>query len=80
MHLLQIYVVPNLAYGLEVVLPNGIHLDKLERLHKRFIKQSLFLPQMVADPAVYILSGVIPLEAVIHSRALTLFGSICRLD
>ena len=75
-HLLQTYVVPVLVYGLEVVL----HLDKLERLHKRFLKQILSLPQTVADQAVYILSGAIPLEAVIHSRALTLFGSICRLD
>ena len=79
-HLLQTYVVPVLVYGLGVVLPNGVHLDKLERLHKRFLKQILSLPQTVADPAVYILSGAIPLEAVIHSRALTLFGSICRLD
>ena len=79
-HLLQIYVVPVLVYGLEVVLSNGIHLDKLERLYKRFLKQILSLPQTVADPAVYILSGAISLEAVIHSRALTLFGSICRLD
>ena len=75
-HLLQIYVVPVLVYVLEVVLPNGVHLDKLERLHKRFLKQILSLPQTVADPAVYILSGATPLEAVIH----TLFGSICRLD
>lgn len=79
-HLLQTYVVPVLVYGVEVVLPNGLYLDKLERVHKRFIKQILSLPQTVADPAVYILSGAIPLEAVIHSRALTLFGSICRLD
>ena len=67
-------------FDLEVVLPNGIHLDKLERLHKRFLKQILSLPQTVADPAVYILSGAIPLEAVIHSRAPTLFESICQLD
>ena len=80
MHLLQTYVVPNLVYGMEVVLSDGIHLDKLERLHKRFIKQILFLPQTVADPAVYILSGVVPQEAVIYSRTLTLFESICRLD
>ena len=38
-HLLQTYVVPVLVYGLEVILPNDIHLDKLERLHKRFLNQ-----------------------------------------
>ena len=56
-HLLQIYVVPVLVYVLEVVLPNGVHLDELERLHKRFLKQILSLPQTVADPAVYIECG-----------------------
>ncbi|MEW8547264.1 MAG: hypothetical protein AB2693_27460, partial [Candidatus Thiodiazotropha sp.] len=79
-HLLQIYVIPVLLYGLEVVLPKGVHLDRLERVHKGFIKQILSLPQTVADPAVYILSGAIPVEAVIHKRALTFYGSICRLD
>ena len=34
----------------------------------------------MADPAVYILSGAMPLEGVIHKRALVLFGSFCRLD
>ena len=34
-HLLQIYVVPVFVYGLEVVPPSGVHLDKLERLHKQ---------------------------------------------
>ena len=33
----------------------------------------------MADPAVYVLTGTIPIEAVVHKRALTLFVSICRL-
>ena len=55
-------------------------MEKLERTYKQFIKQILSLPVTVADPAVYILSGIIPIEAVIHKRALVLFGSLCRLD
>ena len=32
-HLLQTYVIPILVYGLEVVLPTGVHLDKLDKVH-----------------------------------------------
>ena len=37
-HLLQTYVLSVLVYGLEVVLPKTIHLEKLERTYKQFIK------------------------------------------
>lgn len=43
------------------------------------MKQLLSLPSNTADPAVYILSGTIPIEAVVHKKVLTLFGSIMRL-
>ena len=66
-------------YGLEVVLPNKTLTDKLERVYRKFLKQVLSLPDTVADPASYILSGAVPTEAVVHKRALSLFGSICRL-
>ena len=73
------YILPILVYGLEVVLPNRTLMDKLERVYKKFLKQVLSLPDTVADPAVYVLTGTIPIETVVHKRALTLFGSICRL-
>ena len=38
------------------------------------------VPDTTADPTVYILTGTIPLEGVIHKRALSLFGNICRLE
>ena len=58
----------------------GVHLDKLDKVHKVFIKQ-IFLPaQNVADPAIYIIAGALPVEAIIHTRAMTLFGSISRLE
>ena len=36
-HLLQIYVIPILVYGLEVVSSTDGHLDKLDKIHKKFI-------------------------------------------
>ena len=79
-HLLQTYVLPVLVYGMEVVTPKAALMERLERTYKNFIKQILSLPVTVADPAVYVLSGAVPVEAVIHKRALMLFGSVCRLD
>ena len=51
----------------------------LERTYKQFVKQILLLPVTVADPAVYILSGAMPIEGFIHKRTLVLLGSFCRL-
>ncbi|MCG7879544.1 MAG: reverse transcriptase family protein [Candidatus Thiodiazotropha taylori] len=79
-HLLQTYVLPTLIYGMEVVLPQGKHLDTLEKFYKKYLKLLLSLPITTADPAVYVLSGTVPIEATIHKRALILFGSISRLS
>ena len=78
-HLLQTYVIPILVYGMEVVLPTGSYLEKLDKVHKKFMKQIMSLPQNVADPAIYIISGSLPVEAIIHTRALSLYGSVARL-
>jgi hypothetical protein len=32
----------------------------------------------VADPAVYMISGLLPLEAEIHTKVFTMFGNITR--
>ena len=79
-HLLQIYVIPILVYDLEVVLPTGVYLDTLDRIHKKFIKQILSLPENVADPDIYIIARALPAEAIIHTRTLSLFSSVSRLD
>ncbi|CAG2192046.1 unnamed protein product [Mytilus edulis] len=78
--LLQTFVFPVMFYGLEVLLPNGKNLDSITKQYKKIIKQILSLPVNVADPAIYIISGLLPAEAIIHKKALILFGSICRAD
>ena len=67
---MQTYVMPVLVYGLEIVLPKQKHLDTLERFNRKFLKLILSLPVNVADPAVYILTGMLPVEAVLHKRVL----------
>ena len=69
-HLLRTYVLSVLVYGLEVVLPTGVHLDKLDKVHKKFIKQILSLPQNFADPAIYIIAGALSVKATIIKKHL----------
>ena len=78
--LLQTYVLPVLFYGLEVVIPTGKSLNVLETQYKKLLKQILSIPTATADPAVYILSGILPAEAMIHKRILSLYGNITRLS
>ena len=79
-HLLRVYVMPVLLYGLEVQLPNTKTCHPIEIFLKKTLKQILSLPITTADPAPYILSGILPAEAFIHQHALTFFGNICRLS
>ena len=71
MHLISIYILPVLTYGLKIILPESTGLQALELCHKKFLKRILSLPKNTPDPAVYVLSGFIPVEGQIHMKALT---------
>ena len=77
-HLLKTYITPVLLYGMELIIPKATPLAQLELFQKRMLKQILSLPTRTADPAVYMLSGLLPVEAQIHIRALGLFNNICN--
>ncbi|CAC5418489.1 unnamed protein product [Mytilus coruscus] len=76
--MLQTFIFPIMFYGLEILLPTGKNLELISKQYKRIIKQIISLPVNVADPAIYVISGLLPAEAVIHKKALILFGSIWR--
>ena len=84
-HLMQIYLLPVLVYGMEELCPTYTEvMDMLEKFNKKFLKMILpwvifSLPVTTADPAVYIISGTLPIEAIVHKRGLTFYGNICRL-
>ena len=78
-HLLNVYVLPVLLYGLEILLPSDRQCQPLEIFLKKTLKQILSIPINTADPAPFVLSGCIPVEAIIHKRALTFYCNICRL-
>ena len=78
MHLYKIYISPVLLYGLELILPTTSSLLLLGNFPKKILKQILSLPTCVADISVNILTGILPIEAQLHIRALSLFNNICN--
>ena len=79
LHLYQINVLPVLLYGMEVVFSRPKFMEVLDKFNKHNIKHLLSLPVTVADPAIYLLYGTLPIEAMIHHRVLTFFGNVSRL-
>jgi hypothetical protein len=65
-------------YGLEIVQPKQTNLKKLEVFQKNILKQIQSLPTNAPDPAIYIISGLLPIEAILDIKYMTLFKNICR--
>ena len=80
LHLYQIYVLPVLLYGMEVVFPRPKFMEVLDKFNNYNIKHLLSLLVTAADPAINLFSGTLPIEAMIHHRVLTFFGNIGRLS
>ena len=53
-------------------------MNKLEQFLKALLKRILSLPPNVPDPALYVISGLLPVQAQIDIKCLTLFNNICR--
>ena len=75
-----IYILPILAYGLEVLLPDEVDLKPVASFHKKSIIQLCSLPDNVANPAPFILTGMLPLQAIVHKKALKFLIALCRKD
>ena len=78
MSMIRTFILPILTYGLEIVLPKGKNLDNINRQYKKWIKQIISLYINVADPAIFILAGTLPIEAEMHIKTITLYGNITR--
>ena len=79
-HLFKTYITPVLLYGMEVLIPKGKYLEQLDKFQKKMIKQLLSISSNTPDSAIYILTGLLPIEAQIHIKGLTLFGNVCHQD
>ncbi|KAK3097352.1 hypothetical protein FSP39_008944 [Pinctada imbricata] len=74
----QTYVLPRLLYGMEITVPLRKHIEKLESFHISTLRIIQSLPKRTSRSICYLLLGIRPIEAEIHIRQLTFFGSIVR--
>ena len=66
------YVIPRLMHGLEAVTLKSKHITSLESFHRKTIRELQSLPIRTATEAVYLLSGILPLECILDSSIATL--------
>ena len=72
----QCYVIPRMLYGLEVIPINDSQMENLSKFHLQTLKRIQSLPKRTANCAVYLLLGVLPLQAELHKRQLGLLYNI----
>jgi hypothetical protein len=65
-----------MLYCLETLIPSGKNIELLNKQHRKNTKLVLSFPTNVKNPSIYILSGLLLVEAEIHKKALTLFENI----
>ena len=70
------YVIPTLLYGLEALVLSAEEIKPLELFHRKNLRLIQHLPQSTANCAIHLLSGILPIEAQIHCRVLSLFRNI----
>lgn len=69
-----------LTYGLELLSPGKKSFEKLDLFQKKTIKHILSIPVKAADPVVYILTGLLPMEGLIDLKSLNFFRNICTQE
>ncbi|CAC5410733.1 unnamed protein product [Mytilus coruscus] len=70
-HLYKIYIVPVLLYGMDLLTPRSLNLEKLKKFQKKMFMQLMSLPTNTPDPAINILTGILPVEVM------TFFKNVC---
>ena len=53
-------------------------MKQLETYQKKLLKQIISVPTNTVDLAVYILTGLLPVETQLDKKVLILFNSVCR--
>lgn len=78
--LVNIYVLPAVMYGLETTRLTETDYATLEKYHRTLLRQLQHLPQSTAIPAIYLLTGSLPIRAIHHKKVLTFYASILRKE
>ena len=75
--LILAYVLPR-PRGLEALVPSNKHLQRISQFFKKLIKQVQSLPTNTAEPAPYLLLGLLPLEAYYDKNLVSLYACVLR--
>ena len=71
-----VYVVPRQTYGLESLKLNLGNWSRLEGCQRKALRCILHLPQSTATEAIHLLSGVLPVQAIVERNSLVFFRSM----
>jgi hypothetical protein len=77
---IRAYVLPRMIHGLEAMILKNGDLMVLEKAYKQILRDIQSLSKRTASEAVYLLMGMLPIQAEIHIRTLSLFGAVMRLE
>lgn len=77
-HIFDVYVLPRVLYGLEATIIKKKHFTELESFHRGILRNLQSLPARCSTSAVHILSGQLPLQAILDTRMATLLHMIGR--
>ena len=78
--LISTYVTPRLTYGLNATVLTKAQTQLMSQYHRTLIRQVQGLPRNASTTSIYLLSGTLPLEAILDLGSLALLGAIARLD
>lgn len=77
-HLYKTYVLPRLLTGLEAVVISSGEIEPMEVFQRKVLRELQHLSDRCANVALYMLTGILPIEAQLHVKILTMFGAILR--
>ena len=76
LHLYQVYILPRVLYGLEALVIKKTQTDSIEQFQRSVLRSLLGLPNRTAIPALYILSGKIPIDRQIDQKQIMFLHSL----
>lgn len=80
LHIYEIYVLPRVTYGLECLRISKTNFKTLELFQRSILRPLLDLPDRVAIPSLYILTGAMPMDAIIHQKALAFLHALVKTE
>ena len=78
--MLNTYVIPAVMHGLENLRLSSTDYQELATFHQKLLRNIQHLPRATAIPALYLLTGSTPLEAIHHRNVLTLYARMLRRE